>query len=226
MPPSPLADPPERGRCLHVFDMDGTLLRGAATVELARYFGKLALGDEIEGRWLAGAISDREFWQTLLDICGEASDADVDAAFGAAPWMAGIVDVFDDIRARGEVAIVISQSPAFFVRRLEVWGAHETYGSDVEIGRALPESATLSPGAKVAITDDALARHQLTPEACVAYGDSSSDLDLFAWLPHTVAVNASAAIAELATASYVGADIWDAYTIGRRLLSTTAAETA
>lgn len=211
-----------RGGGLHVFDMDGTLLRGAATVELARYFGELDLGNDIEARWLAGTISDREFWQTLLDICGNADTEDLDAAFEAASWMSGVRDVFTDIRARGEIAIVISQSPAFFVGRLQRWGAHETYGSGVEVGRPLGDDVTLLPGAKVAITEDALVRHQIDERACVAYGDSSSDLDLFARLPHTVAVNPSPAIADLAAASYTGTDIREAYSIGRRLLATAA----
>ncbi|NMO94036.1 haloacid dehalogenase [Actinomycetospora sp. TBRC 11914] len=202
--------------------MDGTLLRGAATVELARYFGKPALGHDIEARWLAGTITDREFWQTLLDICGDADAVDLDAAFEAASWMTGVRDVFADIRARGEVGIVISQSPAFFVRRLRRWGAHETYGSGVEVGRPLPDGATLLPGAKVAITEDALDRHGLGDQACVAYGDSSSDLDLFARLPHTVAVNPSAALADLAAARYTGTDLREAYSIGRRLLAAAA----
>lgn len=207
------------GRRLHVFDMDGTLLRGTATIELARHFGKPSIGHEIESRWLAGSISDQEFWQTLLDICVDATEAELDDAFDSACWMTGIVDVFTDIRARGEVAIVVTQSPAFFARRLQRWGASETYGSDVELARPLAPSATLLPQDKVRITKDVLGRHGLTEHACVAYGDSSSDLELFAWLPYAVAVNPSPAVAELASASYVGTDLREAYSIGRRLLS-------
>jgi phosphoserine phosphatase len=212
------------GRVLHVFDMDGTLLSGAATVELARHFGKLEAGEAVEARFLAGAISDNEFWQTLLDICAEASEADLDAAFHAAPWMQGVAETFADIRARGETAIVISQSPTFFVRRLEAWGAHETYGSQVEIGVPLADDATLSAEAKVAITEAALSRLELGPDRCVAYGDSGSDVGLFRWLPHTVAVNAAPAITELAAAHYVGADLQEAYALGRGLLSQVPSE--
>jgi phosphoserine phosphatase len=216
--------PAAGGRALHVFDMDGTLLSGAATVELARHFGRLDAGTAVEARYHAGTISDNEFWQTLLDICGEASEAELDAAFQGAPWMHGVAETFADIRARGETAIVISQSPAFFVRRLEAWGAHETYGSQVEIGIPLAEDATLTADAKVAITEAALARLRLGPEQCVAYGDSGSDVGLFRWLPHTVAVNATPAIAELATAHYTGADLSAAYALGRGLLSAASTE--
>ena len=53
---------------LHVFDMDGTLLKGAAALYLSRYFGKLDEGLDIENRWAAGQITDTEFWSTLLAI--------------------------------------------------------------------------------------------------------------------------------------------------------------
>jgi phosphoserine phosphatase len=202
--------------------MDGTLLAGAATVELARHFDKLSIGEEVEARFLAGTVSDTEFWQTLLDICGEATEADLDAAFAGAPWMTGVAEVFADIRARKETAIVISQSPTFFVNRLQAWGAHETYGSAVEIGVPVADDATLSADAKVAITEEALSRLGLGPEECVAYGDSGSDVGLFRWLPHTVAVNAAPAITGLAAARYCGSDLREAYALGRELLSAAA----
>jgi phosphoserine phosphatase len=198
--------------------MDGTLLRSSASVELASRVGQLDAGMDIERRWAEGTITDQEFWGRLLDICQDASDADVAAAFNTAPWMEGVAETFSDIRARGEDIIVISQSPAFFVRGLAQWGAHETYGSAVEIGRPLPDSATLQPAAKVHITQAALARRNLSRHQCIAYGDSVSDLDLFATLPHTVAVNPSPGLAALAAARYDGHDLREAYVIGRYLV--------
>jgi phosphoserine phosphatase len=212
------------GGILHVFDMDGTLLRGASTLELARHFGKPEVGEAIESRWLRGDITDREFWETLLAICGPATEAEIDAAFDGAPWMDGIAEVFEDIRARGETAIVVSQSPAFYVRRLQRWGAHETYGSDVRIGSPVLDDVTMSAHGKVEITKATLARLGQGPEACIAYGDGTSDLELFDWLPHTVAVNSSPVIAELAAAGYVGTDMREAYRLGRELLSADPSE--
>lgn len=204
---------------LHVFDMDGTLLRGAAALELTRHFGDPETGHAIEARWIAGDISDDEFWQTLLDVCGDASADEVDAAFRGAAWMTGVAETFADIRARGEIAIVVSQSPHFFVRRLEGWGAHETFGTDLELGRPLRPGVTLSAAAKVEITDAVRARYGIAEADCVAYGDSRSDLALFARLRHTVAVNATPAIVELAAAAYEGTDIREAYALGRELLA-------
>ena len=213
---------PLSGGALHVFDMDGTLLAGAATVELARHFDQLAAGQEIEARFVAGTISDDDFWQGMLDIIGDAAESDIDAAFTGAPWLSGIAETFADIRDRGELAIVISQSPQFWVHRLQRWGVHETYGSAIEIGVPLVPGSTLSAEAKVAITEAALDRFGLAPSDCVAYGDSGSDMGLFGWLPHTVAVNASPALAELATTRYSGTDLRGAYALGRELLSVNA----
>ena len=131
------------GSCLHVFDMDGTLLRSTASIQLARQLGRLDEGLEIERLWYEGIISATDFWSRLLGICQGATLADFDAAFDNSPWMNGIAEVFADIRSRGEAVIVISQSPTFFVRRLELWGAHETYGSAVERGMPVSASATL-----------------------------------------------------------------------------------
>jgi phosphoserine phosphatase len=169
--------------------MDGTLLRSTATIELARHLGHLEGGQEIEERWLEGTITDTEFWLRLLDMCEGASAADIDEAL-----------------------------PAFFVRGLERWGAHETYGSAVELGLPLSESATLLAETKVAITESALAIRNLSARQCVAYGDSSSDLGLFATLPHTVAVNPTPQLDALAATRYVGTDIREAYSLGRQLI--------
>lgn len=206
---------------LHVFDMDGTLLRGSATVELARQMGQLEVGEEIERQWAEGSISDNDFWLKLLEICRHATEPDLQNAFENAPWMDGIAQTFADITARGEGAIVISQSPTFFVRGLERWGASETYGSTVEMGQPLGNSATLMPVSKVTITASALAERDLDPTDCVVYGDSSSDIELFKTFANSVAVNATPVLASMAATMYVGTDIRDAYALGRQLISRT-----
>lgn len=207
--------------CLHVFDMDGTLLRSTATVELARQMGQLEAGHEIETMWQEARISDNDFWLSLLDICKYATEADIDDAFQLAPWMDGIAETFADIRTRGEDIIVISQSPAFFVRGLELWGASATYGSAVELGSPLGKSATLMPETKVAITKMALADRNLNDHDCVVYGDSSSDVELFTTFAHSVAVNPAPTLAPLAAKHYLGTDIREAYALGRELLTST-----
>ncbi|GAB6987517.1 HAD family hydrolase [Nocardioides pyridinolyticus] len=209
----------EAPACLHVFDMDGTLLRSTATIELARQLGQLEAGNRIETMWLEGRITDDDFWLSLLDICKDATEADLEDAFRSSPWMDGVPETFADIRSRGEHIIVISQSPTFFVRGLEAWGANETYGSAVALGSPLENSATLMPEMKVAIAKKALADRNLDELHCVVYGDSTSDVELFTTFPHSVAVNPTATLAPLAAQCYVGTDIREAYAMGRELLA-------
>jgi phosphoserine phosphatase len=204
---------------LHVFDMDGTILRSTATIELARQMGQLEAGQEIEKLHGEGKLPDTEFWVSLLDICKGATTADFDAAFHNSPWMEGLEETFADIQSRGETAIVISQSPTFFVQRLELWGAHETYGSSVELGTPVSDTTTLTLEMKVTITLAALVARNLTPDDCVIYGDSTSDLGLFNTFSRTVGVNPRPALAELAAARYEGTDIREAYAMGRQLMA-------
>jgi phosphoserine phosphatase len=72
-------------------------------------------------------------------------------------------------------------------------------------------AGVLSAAAKVLIADRLCAKFGLTRDDCVAYGDSLSDKDLFGVVPVSVAVNADRHLSGLATHSYVGKDLWDAY---------------
>jgi phosphoserine phosphatase len=203
---------------LHVFDMDGTLLRGSACLEISRAIGVLDETLAIEDGWIRGTISDNGFWEQCLPLWEGLSDEHIDSAFAATPWLDGVEAVFGDIRARGEHSVVISQSPKFFVERLQRWGAGYTFGSLVQPGNGKGADMTVSTTDKVRITDELLGELGLTVDDCVAYGDSSSDRALFEHLTRTVAVNAKESIRRLARASYEGSDFWAAYLAGRRLL--------
>jgi phosphoserine phosphatase len=207
---------------LHVFDMDGTLLRGAASVELSRHLGTFERANAIEDGWRAGRIDEQGFWERMVPLWEGVSESEVDDAFAASSWIAGVREVLADIAARGERAIVISQSPQFFVRRLEGWGAFRAYGS--RVGPDIPVATwrTLTGRDKVEITGAVLAELGLPEDGCVAYGDSGSDTELFAHLRHTVAVNATSALREGAAAVYDGDDLRDAYALGRALLERSA----
>ncbi|MCW2719635.1 MAG: hypothetical protein QOG20_984 [Pseudonocardiales bacterium] len=211
---------------LHVFDMDGTLLRGAASVELARHLGTFEPADRIERAWLRGEISDIGFWEAMLPLWADASEAEIDDAFAAAAWIGGVREVFDDITARGEYIAVISQSPHFFVRRLEAWGAHRTFGSRVVPGEPTTQDLLLTLQHKVDITLGLLDELGLREEECIAYGDSTSDTLLFDRLPHTVGINCNEVLRERASVCFDGDDLREAYSLGRSLLdgATTSTE--
>lgn len=204
--------------CLHVFDMDGTLLTGSASLEISRAIGVYAETREIEDAWARGDISDNGFWQRCLPLWEGLSDAQIDLAFAETPWLNGVQAVFADIKARGENSVVISQSPRFFVERICRWGANFAYGALVTPGDARGAERLISSEDKLSITRGLLDELGLTHDDCVAYGDSSSDLALFETLPLTVGVNAREHIRRLARVSYDGPDLWQAYLAGRQLL--------
>jgi phosphoserine phosphatase len=211
---------------LHIFDMDGTLLRGAASVELCRHLGKLAEADAVEQAWVRGEITDVQFWELMLPLWEGLTEDEIDLAFTAAPWIDGVAEVFADIAARGEYSVVISQSPLFFVRKLKDWGASAVFGAGVEPGGRSGRDLLITVEDKVSISEHLMGEHGLTPADCVAYGDSTSDVGLFGRLPHTVAVNGNKRIRQLAAATYTGRDLREAYALGRALLAGTEARTS
>ncbi|BBG00806.1 MULTISPECIES: HAD family hydrolase [Pseudonocardia] len=207
---------------LHVFDMDGTLLRGAASVELSRHLGRFEAADRIEQEWGRGEIGSVTFWERMLPLWRDVSEDRIDAAFRSSAWLDGVPEVFADIRGRGEMVAVISQSPHFFVRRLTGWGAHRTYGSAVEPGAAVAEDGLLTLQHKVDITTGLLDELGLQERDCVAYGDSTSDLLLFDRLPNTVGVNCNDEVRARASVCFTGDDLRGAYALGRQLLERAA----
>lgn len=203
---------------LHVFDMDGTLLKGSACLEISRVVGSFDATHDIEEAWARGDISDSEFWDRCLPLWAGLSAAHIECAFVQTPWMEGVQAVFSDIQTRCEKSAVITQSPLFFAEHLRRWGVDFAFGSRVLPGSPEVPVKMISSADKLRITHGLLDELGLSTDECVAYGDSSSDLALFEFLDHTVAVNAQAAIRRLAGVTYDGPDLWQAYLAGRKLL--------
>ncbi|MDI5961933.1 HAD family phosphatase [Streptomyces sp. SL13] len=203
---------------LHLFDMDGTLLRGSsANVELARELGLVEEFREMDARFAVGEIDSGAYAGQAYGLWRELTAERVAAAFDGAPWLAGIREVWSDIRARGEYCAVISMSPDFFVRRLLEWGAHAAHGTrfpEPPFGDVpLDLTGILRPESKVLIADRLCADYGVTRAECVAYGDSLSDTALFGVVPVSVAVNGDHNVAALATLAYRGDDLREAYAL-------------
>ncbi|MFH9551063.1 HAD family hydrolase [Streptomyces sp. NPDC017435] len=200
---------------LHLFDLDGTLLHGtSAPLEISRQLGLEAETMVLEQSISAGMIGPPEYATQVCDLWTHLTDEHVTAAFEGAPWLSRIRDVWAEIRRRGEYCAVVSLSPSFFVERLTGWGAHATYGSRfpmLPFTEPVAPAGVLSAAAKVLIADRLCVEFGVSRDDCVAYGDSLSDKDLFAAVPVSVAVNSDRHLAGLATHSYVGRDLWDAY---------------
>ncbi|GGO49201.1 hypothetical protein GCM10012287_25990 [Streptomyces daqingensis] len=242
MVPSPLASSqpgagqaPRRPR-LHLFDLDGTLIHGSsAAVEIARQLGLDTEIRELESAFSAGALTPPQFAARACELWSELTDEHVGRAFLQAPWLAGIREVWEDIRARGEHCAVISLSPDFFVSRLlrqappsprgasaspdadagsARTGADATYGSrwpSIPFREPVNPAGILSAAAKVRIADELCAQFGVSRNECVAYGDSMSDAELFARVPTSVAVNADRHLRGLSSYEYRGRDLREAY---------------
>ncbi|MFC4464782.1 HAD family hydrolase [Streptomyces xiangluensis] len=204
---------------LHLFDLDGTLLHGSsAPVEISRQLGLEAQTVALDKAIGEGRISPPEYASHVHALWAELTEAHVTAAFAGAPWLSGIEDVWAEIRGSGDYCAVVSLSPSFFVERLTEWGAHAAYGSRfpaVPFTEPVDPAGILSAAAKVQIADRLCAEYGLGRADCVAYGDSMSDKDLFEAVPVSVAVNADQHLTGLATHSYVGRDLVDAYQLTR-----------
>lgn len=213
---------------LHVFDLDGTLLRGStASVEIARRLGCLPDLLLLEDAFAAGSLDTRGFAAGLCDLWRELESAVVAEAFAASPWIGGMREVFADIARRGEHAIVITMSPDFFARGLLVHGLREVVASRfpaLPLREAADPAGILTPEDKVTATDRVLAALSLDRGSCVAYGDSGSDVPLFRALPHTVAVNATPALSALARDHYDGEDLRVPYERARKRMDAGLAE--
>lgn len=208
---------------LHVFDMDGTLLKGTtASLQIARHLGCGQELAELEARFAAGEIGTRDFSAAIHGLWRSLTRAAVAEVFGGCPWLGGIPEVCADIRERGERSVVITMSPDFFARHLLELGFDDVVASRfpaLPFREPLDPGGVLTPGDKVRIVAELCNRYGLSRSRCVAYGDSMSDAPLFRQLTRTVAVNADRHLAGLAAASYRGDDLAGAYALGRALLS-------
>jgi phosphoserine phosphatase len=202
-------------RRLHLFDVDGTLIRGsAAAVEISRQLGVTEQIAELERAFVSLSLPPAEFAVRAGELWAELTVEHVAAAFELAPWLDGIREVWADIRARGDYCAVISLGPDFFVERLLDWGVHAAHASvwpAVPFTQPVAPSGILSPMAKVTTARRLSAQLGLELEHCVAYGDSVSDAELFRVVGNAVAVNGDHHVARIATHAYNGGDLRGAY---------------
>lgn len=210
---------------LHIFDMDGTLLREtSAATEISRRVGGLEALRELERDFATQTISALDFAVAVHALWAEVTPELVADVVALAPWIDGIDEVCRDIAARGEHSMLITMSPNFFAEHLLARGIDVVRASDwppVPLVAPIDPAGILAPADKVRLARAELDALGLAPSACVAYGDSVSDLALFAVLENTVAVNADAELEARARVVYRGGDLRDAYARGRELLEPT-----
>ena len=215
---------------LHIFDMDGTLLRGTSgPIEISRRLDRLDPLHELERRWAAHEITELDFALAIRELWHDLTPELVAAVALEAPWIEGIEAVCADIAARGERSMLITMSPDFFANHLLSLGIDVVRASTfppLPFRAAIDPAGIITPADKVRLAESERRAHGLARSACVAYGDSWSDLQLFAELDNTVAVNADAALESIARVAYRGEDLTDAYAHGRALLERSQTESA
>jgi len=207
---------------LHVFDLDGTLLRGtSAAIELSRRVGRLEPLAELERGFAAEEITAAEFARATRALWHDLTVDLVAEVVAEAPWIEGIEDVCRDISGRGERSMLITMSPNFFADHLGARGIDVVRASrwpPLPFASSVDPAGILNPADKVRLAEEERAAHGLSRSACVAYGDSMSDLPLFGVLENTVAVNADPELERAARVAYRGGDLREAYAHGRALL--------
>jgi phosphoserine phosphatase len=207
---------------LHVFDMDGTLLRGTtASIELSRRLDRLEPLAALEAGFAAERISAAEFAAEMRALWTELSPELVAEVVSASPWIDGISAVCGDIADRGERSMLITMSPNFFAEHLLDFGIDVVAASQfpgLPFAEPIDPTGILEPADKVRLAEAERVAHGLMPHQCVAYGDSMSDLPLFGVLENTVAVNADEGLEQVAAVAYRGESLLEAYAIARELL--------
>lgn len=210
---------------LHVFDMDGTLLRGTtASLEIAGQLGCRDTLVELEEKFAAGTVGAYDFAAELHTIWSDLTPTIVETAFTTAPWIGGLKEVLADIRAKGEYSIVVTMSPDFFAQHLSTFGVDRIIASRYPPlpFRSRPSRADImTPIQKVHAVDCVLSDLSLDHDRCIAYGDSTSDIPLFRYLRHTVAINATTNLRALAKLHYDGEDLRVPYQAVRSWSGTT-----
>lgn len=204
---------------LHIFDMDGTLLRGTtASLEIARALGCVDELHELEHAFGSGQMVASVFAQHVFQLWHGLTPEIVTEAACNAPWINGIADVFADIQDRGEQSLVITMSPDFFANHLASMGTCTVSASRFPVppfSAELDVSGILTPQDKVTIAENMLRTSSARLENSVAYGDSSSDIPLFQSMSNTVSINGDMHIESCAGARYRGDDLWEAYSMAR-----------
>jgi phosphoserine phosphatase len=204
----------------HIFDMDGTLLHGTtAPVLLAAALGQPEALAALEERFSLGSATTVQFARALHEMWGVVAPEVAQKAFAAPPVLDNVPDVLADIRRRDERSCLITMSPDYFAEQFLDFGFDAVFASSFPRSADTPldESAILSPRDKPRLAERFCAEHGLALKDAIAYGDSMSDVFLFAAVGVRVSVNGDHHLEELSDIAVEGTDLLLAYRAAREL---------
>lgn len=206
------------GSVLHVFDMDGTLMPGTtASLQIAKQVGGRDWLDALELDFRQGLLDTKDFAQALHTGWSALTPQIALAAFQAAPKLRRIRATVQALHERGDHAVVLSMSPDFFVSHFATYGFDQAIGSrfpSLPFTQALDHDGILTFADKPRLVTELCDRLGIDAARVIAYGDSQSDVPLFQQAAASVAINADHHVAGLASVSYTGEDLYDAYLLG------------
>lgn len=195
------------------FDIDGTLTSAAVTSSagyLAALTGNADRVESAEAAYARGEVSNHDV--CIVDAAGLAGVAveQVAAWLDDLPLVDGVAEVVDHCLARGlhPVLASLAWSPVS-TSLAQRFGFTTSGGPELEAVDGVFTGRVRRSFDEVDKRDCALSVAQrlgVSPDRCLAVGDSRSDLPLFAAVGAAVAVNASPACAAAAQRSLVTSD--------------------
>ncbi len=197
------------------FDIDGTLTRGVTSgAYLAGLLGHGRAMEEAEAAYARGEIDNDEVCR--IDAAGYAGRSR-DELFGLLedmPLVEGVRSAVEAVHAAGGEAHIASLAWGIVGEFLCARYGFDGYvGSELEVADGVCTGGVaraLESEGKCAYARELCAARGIDPCACIAVGDSRSDIPLFELVGTSVAFNASEEAERAATHAYRGDDIAEA----------------
>jgi len=202
--------------------MDGTLIyRSTAMLQIAEVRGDRQFIERLEELYSAGSIDIPEFIRRVHRRWGLLSEEILSVAFDAAPKLTGIEPVLEDIRGRGERAVLITMSIAPFAERFRACGFDRVFASEYprDEGDSIRDCRLHTHTDKPAIAGQLCKELGASLRDAVALGDSRSDYELFRVVGTTVSVNGDAFLTGVSTLHFEGTDLQPMYNAIRHHIS-------
>jgi phosphoserine phosphatase len=197
------------------FDMDGTLIRNTNSVRyLCMLNNKLEELEKIEYLEESQSISWIEADHLKAELITGLDLKDVEEKFkGNVVLIQNIEQVLTYLREKGIKSVLITAGPVQVVNILVVkFGFNDVYGSLYEVidqkftGRI---TTHLNNNTKLDCLNDFCVKNNISPDQCVAVGDSESDIDIFKKCGKSIAINFTDALKGKASEYIITDDLSD-----------------
>ena len=197
------------------FDIDGTLTHGVSSgAYLANLLGHGKLMEAAEEAYARGEIDNDEVCR--VDAAGYAGHS-TEELFGMLenmPLVDGVARAVEAVHASGGEAHIASLTWGVVAAYLcERYGFDGYVGSELEVEDGVCTGSVtlaLESEGKCAYACELCMKYGVDLDACIAIGDSRSDIPLFKLVGTSVAFNATEEAERAATYAYHGSDIAEA----------------